>query len=184
MDPRMLRSLQRLTHAVYELASERPVDELTVAEIARVAGLNRSTFYRHAASPRDLLVRVLLGELDAARSEHLAAVDDPAAAIEAVTAAVLDHVERHAALYVIGMDSGLRAVLSAHFRNSIEQLLELGVIRPPSAEPTVARMTAAFIAEGTAGAIAAWLLRPAPRDRAAFLRAYRLVLPAWWPWHA
>ena len=54
IDPRFVRSRALLAAAVLELASERPIGEVTVAEVATRAQVNRSTFYQHASSPAAL----------------------------------------------------------------------------------------------------------------------------------
>lgn len=187
MDPRQRRSLERLTAAIYQLASGRSVESVTVSEVARTAGVDRSTFYRHADSPRDLLERVLTAELERVRAEHLLDVTDPPAAIAGVVAALLDHVQDHESVYRptgAEVDPALRGMLGDRLRDWIEALIETGIIRPPGSDLESERMAASFVAFGTAGAVTSWLGQPAPRDRGAFLRAYRLVMPAWWPWHA
>jgi hypothetical protein len=45
----------------------------------------------------------------------------------------------------------------------------------------VADAAARFIADGTVGALDVWLSTPSPRSTEAFMRAYRVFLPSWWP---
>src|SRR5690625_7649363 len=59
MDPRIARTHQALREALMALARERDVDEISVAEIAEVAGINRSTFYQHYRDKGVLLADVL-----------------------------------------------------------------------------------------------------------------------------
>ncbi len=44
-DPRITRTAQAFEHAVVELASQRPVSQITVAELADRAGMTRATSY-------------------------------------------------------------------------------------------------------------------------------------------
>ncbi|MET0303171.1 MAG: TetR/AcrR family transcriptional regulator C-terminal domain-containing protein [Microbacteriaceae bacterium] len=189
MDARARRSRDRLSTAVLTLAAHRDAGSVSVAELAREAGVHRSTVYEHADSPADLLRTVLRDELDLVRQQHL--VDVPAdgipAAIRAVTLGVLEHVDTHRAVYALALgsadDAALHVMLSSHFRESVLLLVEAGAVTVPSeiADPEV---LARFVADGTVGAIDAWLRgsdADAPRDPDHFVRAYRALMPAWWP---
>lgn len=47
IDPRVARTYQLLSGALLELLATRKLHKITVQEIARVAGVNRATFYAH-----------------------------------------------------------------------------------------------------------------------------------------
>lgn len=196
MDARHRRSRAKLAEAVLRLASEHPIDEVTASEIAAAAGVNRSTFYAHAGSPLALLESVLREELDVIRDRYLAAVprSEAAEAITAVTLAVLENIESHAAIYERGLlpdrdghsgETSLRPMLAAHFEESSRQLLAQHALFPTdeeeAADPLLAAMVGPFVANGSVGAIAAWLTLPEPRDTDAFLRSYRRLVPSWFP---
>lgn len=193
MDARQLRSRNALATAIIDLAKERAVDSLTVSEVAERAGVHRSTFYEHAASPMELLQSVLNGELDEIRERHLAgAVEtDVAPAVTAVTADVLQHVDRYDSIYIrgLGADSGsgsLHSMLSEHFRESSRRLQQLDAFSVPlkidglSIE-VVKESVAAYVAGGAVGAIEVWLTTPQPRKPAAFLDLWAALVPTWWP---
>lgn len=159
--------------------------------IAQAAGVNRSTVYEHAASPLELLRMVLRDELDAIRDRHLTpgAHADTRTAVRHTTIDVLRHADAHAAIYSRALGSeestALHGMLSAHFRQSVLALFQSGAITPPEIPSldTCFRDEAAarFVADGTVGAIDAWLATPAPRDLAAFSELYVVLLPTWWP---
>jgi AcrR family transcriptional regulator len=191
VDARQRRSQERLYAAVLGLAADRPVAELSVTAVAAEAGVHRSTFYEHAASPSDLLERALLAELDELRADLLAdEATGVAAAVAEVTAGVLRHVERYAAVYRRGLGAGsgsgsLHAMLSGHFRGTSRALLERSrlavgtrVVGVP--DEVVADVAVRLLADGTVGAIEAWLEQP---DLSVddFLRTYAALLPPWWP---
>jgi AcrR family transcriptional regulator len=200
VDARQRRSQERLHAAVLALAADRPVAELSVTAVAAEAGVHRSTFYEHAASPADLLEQALLAELDELRAGLLADdaddtddADDSAgvaAAVAEVTAGVLRHVERYAAVYRRGLGVGsgsgsLHAVLSEHFRGTSRALLDrarvtIDVAVSGVSDAVVADVAVRLLADGTVGAIEAWLEHP---DLAVddFLRTYAALLPPWWP---
>ena len=206
MDARQRKTRAKLSEVILRLAAERPASDLTVSEITVAAGINRSTFYQHAASPVELLEDVLREELDAIRNRFLSvtssvtANQDGIAAnavspsdIRDVTVAVIEHVGFHSTLYLraLGASSGassLHPMLSRHFAESVTQLLSLhGVKIPrddspvPAPDAYVVESAARFIADGTVGAIEVWLRTPEPRSVDSFLAVYRLLMPAWWP---
>lgn len=191
MDARQRRSQERLYAAVLHLAAERPVAELSVTAVAAEASVHRSTFYEHAASPADLLQHALLDELDDLRAGLLADEGpDVERAVADVTSGVLRHVERYAAVYRRGLGAGsgsgsLHAMLSGHFRGTSRELLaraRLSIDVPVDGVPAevVADVAVRQLADGTVGAIEAWLEQP---DLSVddFLRTYGALLPAWWP---
>jgi AcrR family transcriptional regulator len=188
MDARQQRTRAQLARAILELAEAKSVTSITVSELAAVAKINRSTFYEHSDSPASLLRSTLRDELDVIRDRNLGAPLDVRTAVLQVTTDVLDHVDAHSTIYSRGLSlddnaGELHSMLSAHFAQSMRQLFESGTVElPKSADPAYLEDTAArFIADGTVGAIEAWLRTPAPRERQAFLEAYRLVMPGWWP---
>ncbi len=54
IDKRILRSRKALLRALPHILSEKPLENVTVREIAEVAGINRKTFYAHYATPTEL----------------------------------------------------------------------------------------------------------------------------------
>ena len=199
MDTRQRKTRAKLAEVILRLAAERPASELSVSEIASGAGLNRSTFYEHASSPVELLETVLRDELDEIRAQHLG--DDElrsaALAISDTTVAVLNHIDSHDEVYRRGLGDGtgaasLQPMLSTHFEQSIDVLLEHHAVEIPGVpapgenpgDPSsefLRRAAARFIATGTVGAIEIWLREPTPRDTNAFMRSYRVYLPSRWP---
>jgi AcrR family transcriptional regulator len=184
VDARARRSFDRLSAAVLDLAAAKPPEAMSVAEIARAAGVHRSTFYEHSDSPSTLLRAVLRGELDEARERHLGGEHprDWAVAVGATTRDVLRHLEAHRAVYLRSFDSpadaSLRSLLGEHFRASIVLLAEHGAFRSPVAD---VELVARYVADGTVGAVSVWLSGAGPRDPEAFLRDFARLVPPWWP---
>jgi AcrR family transcriptional regulator len=192
MDARQVRSRAALTAAILELSTKRPVDSLTVSEIADQAGVHRSTFYEHAASPMELLQMVLSGELDEARALlDPVAETDAGAAVSAVTEAVLEHVDRYDAIYTrgLGADSGsgsLHWMLSEHFKETSRMLLQRDVFSVPlridgMTQSQLEGSVTGYVASGAVGAIEAWLTTPKPRQTRPFLELFAALVPSWWP---
>ncbi|QWT24430.1 TetR/AcrR family transcriptional regulator [Subtercola sp. PAMC28395] len=135
MDARQLKSREKLRTAILTLAASRQGDEITASEVAALAGVNRSTFYEHAASPSALLELVLRTELDEIRERHLrhATAETAGTAMAEVTRAVLHHVDEHALIYALGLNetsgsASLHPMLSSHFGASIRLLVSLQAV--------------------------------------------------------
>ena len=181
----------KLAAAVLELAERDGIDKVSMVAISQTAGVNRSTVYEHASSPLDLLRSVLRDELDAIRAEHLepGRENDLRLGIRDTTIDVLRHVDTHAAIYTRELggagSTALHGMLSSHFRQSVLSLVESGAVTVPDSGALPAHVrdeaVARFIADGTVGAIDAWLATPPPRDVDSFFTLFRELVPAWWP---
>jgi AcrR family transcriptional regulator len=172
---------------VYDLAGQRPVTELSVAELCREAGVTRDTFYRHAASPVGLLADVLREELEAVAGAHpeLGGGFRPDAGMRAGVRALLEHVAQHQSVYrnatrphLLGplrdvLEAVIRASLTAHAQRYPE------ILPPEAVSPDDVAVLAAYAAAGTVGALEEWL-KGGPPD---VDRGERLVVagsPAFW----
>lgn len=179
MDARQRRSQERLYAAVVALARDAPVADLSVTAVAEAAGVHRSTFYDHAASPGELLRAALTSELDRIRVRHLTDVDaDLAGALRRTTYDVAVHVRDHASVYRRGLapdagPGGLVTMLAEHFLASSLLLREQGRLEVDDAG-------AAFVAFGTVGAVRVWLGASGTPDPDAFLALDDALLPSWW----
>jgi AcrR family transcriptional regulator len=190
VDARILHTTAALREAIMRLAADRPVSEITVADVTRAAGINRATFYSHAVSPGSLLADVLTPELDRIREDDAearrAAVergtdDDELAAItRRGINAVVEHVVLHKDIYGKALpdpnDASLHHLLVSHFTvSSAQHIRELGDARPELLDD----VAAGFVAQGFVGAIEAWLAGPR-RSRRALVDTIVLSFPSWW----
>ncbi len=182
-DARIETTRARLREAVFALAATKDVGAITVAELTRAAGIDRSTFYAHASSPTELLAGFLREELDPLREAVEETLDRAPATIatvgEQLNARLVDHVEHHAAIYADRGDqlnSALYTALSRHTRTSLQHVFD-HLARPADADER--RYLAAFVGHGVVGTIATWLAEPEPRDRQRLERALGLVYSAW-----
>lgn len=81
VDPRIARTRRLLVESLIELSSERGYADVTVADVARRAGVNRATFYLHFEGKDDLLERgldTLFDELGSGFENRPAGLDDEA----------------------------------------------------------------------------------------------------------
>lgn len=98
MDPRIARTRRSLQEALFELARERELDEISVADIAERAGVNRSSFYQHYSDKDTLLADAIDAVVEEAGAEipmqSEISPEPPAILIE-----YLRHVEENVAVY-------------------------------------------------------------------------------------
>ncbi|WP_022907921.1 MULTISPECIES: TetR/AcrR family transcriptional regulator [unclassified Curtobacterium] len=191
VDARILHTTAALREAILRLAADRPVSEITVADVTRAAGINRATFYSHAVSPGSLLADVLTPELDRIRQDDADArrvaanrgadLDELAMITRRGINAVVEHVVAHRDIYGKALpdpnDASLHRLLVEHFTVSSEQHIRSldGEHRPELLDD----VAAGFVAQGFVGAIEAWLAGPR-RSRKALVDTIVLSFPSWW----
>jgi AcrR family transcriptional regulator len=184
-DPRITRTVRSLEQAIVELAAQQPVSRITVAALAERAGVTRATVYNRCDSPLDLLIQVLYADLDRGhrREQQLRAEGSrsPAEMLRLATAEVAEHVERFSAVYQQALqnpeDRGVYDALVRHFADYTVAFIAR------STHPDVPRanraIVAAFMANGFAGAIAAWLADDTV-TRDDLVAAATACAPLWW----
>jgi AcrR family transcriptional regulator len=170
VDPRIAKTKLRLQEALFELVSERGIDDVSVGDIADRAGVNRTTFYLHYSDKETLLADAL--DLVAARSgAHLDEIDPESAEPPLALVEFFAHVDDYAGLYRrIFTEPGYGAAL-ARLRGHAVDAIEHRVALVPGGVPIDAPVT--FISAGIAGSIlgmiGAWLeseARATPADAA------------------
>ena len=184
-DPRIVRTAQACGVAIVELASEQPLSQITVADLAERAKVTRATFSNHYASPLDLLLAVLLADLERAHLREEEHRDEGGLSAQEMLRLsivdVADHIERFEAVYRHAVhdpaDGGVYEALVRHFT---EYALAF-IARcshpdlPVSNHPVIAQ----FVAHGFAGAIKAWLSDPSV-TKGALIDAAVACAPIWW----
>jgi AcrR family transcriptional regulator len=160
MDVRVERTRRALQEALFELARERSLDELTIADIAARAGVNRSTFYQHYSDKETLLADALDATAEATGAALPELVEAPLEPPQALFA-FLEHIEANAALYRRVFGSPGSAVVTARLRGRIELIVGDAVVRSGTRafEGLPLDVVAAGIAGSALGVIEAWLAR-------------------------
>lgn len=185
IDPRITRTTLAFEQAIVELAAQRPVSQITVAELAERAGVTRATFYNRYSTPLDLLIQVLYADLERGHrleEERRAQGGYSARALlRLATTEVADHVERFRAVYRHAIeapaDSGVYEALIRHFSDYALEFMARG--HHPGLPEANRELIAQFMAHGFAGAIRAWLNDPsATKDD--LVDAAVASAPAWW----
>ena len=184
-DPRIVRTAEACETAIVELASERPISQVTVADLADRAGVTRATFYNHYGSPLELLIQVLVADLERVhRVEDERRSQGGRSAVEMLRlsiADVADHIERFKAVYQQAVhdpaDGAVYEALVRHFTDYAVAFIARGSNPDlPDANPDV---IAQFVAHGFAGAIKAWL-SDSSVTKADLIDASVACAPPWW----
>ena len=186
MDGRVsVQTDQALTQAIVELASQRPVSQITVADLADRAGVTRATFYNRYSSPLELLIQVLYADLDRShRLEEARRAEggySAAQMLRLATGDVADHVERFMAVYQHALrdpaDNGVYEALVRHFTNY--GLAFISRCTHPDLPDGNHQVIAQFVAYGFAGAIKAWLSGDSV-TKTDLIEAAVACAPVWW----
>ena len=192
MDPRQQRTTDALRGVIMQIATEEPIEQVAVAEIARRAKITRSTFYNQTTSPAALLTQYLSAELDAVREGFVERVTETTGSLADMWAAseqeLVDHLVRHAAIYersLAASESGhlgptLRSLLADHIEQSLREHLTQFPQVAPESNQLDRDMYAAFLAHGIVGTFEVWLRSAAPRDSTAPTRIILNSMPPWW----
>ncbi|MBZ9639973.1 TetR/AcrR family transcriptional regulator [Streptomyces sp. PSKA30] len=188
-DPRITRTITALQRAAVELASQRPVSRITVAELAGRAGVTRATFYNRYSAPLDPLVEALYADLETGHrlEDRRRAEGYPGPELlRLAVAEVADHVERFAGVYRHALDDpadrGVYDALVRHFNDYALTFLARATgagLPAPGLPGADQQVIAQFLAHGFTGAIKAWLSDPSiTKDD--LVDAAVACAPAWW----
>ncbi len=183
-DPRSIRTRDLLRDSLEKLVAQKNIAALTVQDVTRKAGLNRTTFYLHYSGLHELLddcARTLFEQMrtEIYANKPVPSRKDPAALVPFIES-VFRHLEKHEKFY--------RAMLGRQgdpfFRGLFQDLLSELIFEPltgryPSDEsdPRLA-MNLRFFSAGFTGVAAWWLERGKPISvEQASLQVVRDILP-------
>lgn len=179
-DARILRTRAALHGAITDLATQKPVGDITVSELAESAGINRVTFYKHYTTPAEALADALHTELTAITEES-----DPDPSVDPFTHCIftaLDHLEARRDLYTIAfsdqVDGTIPMMMSRFLTGVAETYLTKRRKRKPAIPDVDLDVAAAFLATGATGAIRVWILE-GDMSRERFFENLPQLLPAW-----
>ena len=190
MDPRTRRSRSALETALRELIAERDLSQISVSDITKRAGVNRSTFYEHYTDVHDLAAAsctTVFDELVAAGPAAVPPATPDGGPPDNPLPDLFAHVAEHAPLYraLLGDDGSARVInhllqrmtVTAHIRRNPAQdtgpyeadgaVLADGAVRPPSPRTRRPRAAphdpaAAFVAGAVLGSVVDWLRHGCP----------------------
>jgi len=155
-DPRALRTRRKLVDAFHAAVADADPAAMSVASLTRAAGVNRTSFYSHFATPEDLAIHALSDLLDVVGDADILMPAQEASrrALEDIVGFV--HERRDSYARVLGPGAAprlLMAVTEAFTERTVASLERIST-RPPGAD---LRVTARFLAGGVLGVIGTWL---------------------------
>jgi AcrR family transcriptional regulator len=186
-EPRALRSRTLILEAVRASVVDTPLDQLSVTEICRRAGVHRVTFYGHwpdvRAATTDAFAEALDG-ITAVDDGLVAAATSPADLTGRYERALLNQIVEirdHRQVYRTLAES---SVFSARLRDlllfradlAVQSLVRVGATVPGAASG----MAAAHLAGGVAAASAWWAQSDSDDVQTAHAE-FIAQLPGWWP---
>ena len=174
LDPRVERTRALLQEALLQLARVRPLDDISIADIADAATVNRTTFYQHYADKETLLADAI--DAQAARSgADLTGMDASLGDAQSPPPQLLrylEHVADNAGLYRRTLGAHGSPIAMMRLRDRITALVLVGfeLYGPRPGDPeTPVEIAAASISGSIMGVLWAWLEREplSPPDVAA-----------------
>lgn len=187
-----MRTRALLAGALGDLLADRALEDVTVSELCRRAGVNRATFYGHWPDQRAFAAEVFTALIDGIsdippRLLAQAAGPREARALYAdAVVAELRHVRENRpvlrALFGSDSDAGFRRRLTEAMRHRVDLALEqwrrFGVL-PADAAP----LTSVYVAGGLVAVLAEWACSDAEDEEqlAAVAAQVATLLPSWWP---
>jgi AcrR family transcriptional regulator len=185
-DSRTLRTVQAIEDAVRDALQEVPLDELTIAEVCRRAGVGRPSFYTHFDSIPRLVAQLLTADVDNALpipDVELVPTELLEPAITENLADALATVARHRELYrsvFRSASSGvLRSELDRAVGNRVRNIIAIWQARGVVGEVDLV-VAVPFATGGITRALEAWAFDDSA-DSAGRARAIRDQMPRWWP---
>lgn len=56
MNPRLIKTKEALLNAIIRLLDEKQLDDISVSDLCKAAGINRTTFYKYYSVPDDVII--------------------------------------------------------------------------------------------------------------------------------
>ena len=100
-DLRVIKTIESIENALFELLKSKPLDKITVTELARLARINKGTFYLHYMDISDLYAKTMLKTLrgPTATADFFPRLfDDPERFAEEMSKLVMDNLGQLKAL--------------------------------------------------------------------------------------
>jgi AcrR family transcriptional regulator len=154
-DARALRTGEALRRAMIALLERKPLEDITIREIAAEAGVNYATFFRHHATKEALLLHVAADQMDMLIALAVPVLDR-AGGLAGVTA-LLDYIDEHRRMWSALVTGGASERLR-------EELLRLAFGLAEDRAPLLAWPPITLAVNYSAGLIyetlAWWVLNP------------------------
>ena len=154
VDGRAQRTRRSLATALVALAPERGLDAVPVGELARRAGVSRSTFYSHFASKADFLTSSFVGMIDACEA---AAARRPDRTDVLPTRELFAHIRQAGPFAAAFARSRELPRMLAAAEVKLRAIAEANLARRSGLLPEERRPAAVFLAGGLVGTLRWWI---------------------------
>ncbi len=156
MDVRIARTRRRLQGALFELAQERGIDQVSVSDIADRAGVNRTTFYQHY-SDRETLLADAMDLITEEANVVLDDIDVDSPEPPAVLVNFLEHIANYGDLYQQVFTEPGYGVVLARLRMHIRDWVFEAAHAPGVSTEVPLNVVAAGLAGSIIGVMGEWL---------------------------
>jgi AcrR family transcriptional regulator len=173
-DPRAVRSRQALTDAFLKLLEAKPLEQISIREIATAAGVGYTTFFRHHVSKEELLDHVAAEQIRCLFNLALPVMD--AHDLHSGSTALFTYVHAHRPLWSTLLTGGAAGTIREEFARLARDVAGVRG-RPDSWLPADAG--AMLIVGGTLDLLTWWLrqAQPMPIKRIVELHVSVVVTP-------
>jgi len=156
-DPRAVRSRQALTDALLTLLETKPLEQISIREIAAAAGVGYTTFFRHHASKEELLAHVASEQIRCLFNLALPVMD--AHDLHSGSTALFTYVHAHRPLWSTLLTGGAAGTIREEFSRLAR---EVAVVRGRQDSWLPADAGASLIVGGTLELLTWWLRQSNP----------------------
>lgn len=154
-DARIVRTDHALRLALLALLERKPLEQITIREIAAEAGVHYATFFRHHPTKEALLDHVAADQID--RLVELALPVQDTADTETAFVALFDYVSRHRTLWTTLLTGGAAGAMRAEL---LRVARELAADRAPKDSLLPVELATTCTVSVIVEAIAWWLRQP------------------------
>jgi AcrR family transcriptional regulator len=174
-DPRAVRSSQALTDAFLELLEAKPLEQISIRDIAATAGIGYTTFFRHHTGKEALLEHVAAEQIRTLFDLALPVMD--AYDVHAGSTALFTYVDAHRSLWSTLLTGGAAGTVRAEF---LRLASEVAASQGRSDTWLPADAGAILIVGGTLDLLTWWLRQrsPLPIKRIVEIHEHVVVAPA------
>ncbi|MGN1003400.1 MAG: TetR-like C-terminal domain-containing protein [Oscillospiraceae bacterium] len=165
-----------LKEGLLRLLEKKELEKINVTELCREAGINRATFYRHYATPHDVLLDIEMELI--AQGKKLAAVPRTIQEVETYLVKLCSYLYEHADLIRVLMNSSTDTDLSLMINDLDQSVLQIisGRKEYRGLDADSVRLISTSLAGGGYYLVRQWLLediRKTPEEVAALI--FRMI---------
>lgn len=174
-DPRAIRTREALRLSLLKLLDQRPLDQITIADICELGNVSYTTFFRYHSTKESLLNDIAADEMRklVTLAQTVADTSDSTAS----SIALWTYVDEHRKLWTTLLTGGAAGAMRDEFlRLSMEIMLQ----SPPRDNWPPADIAVLLIAASTLELLGWWLRdpKPLPIEQVAEIHVHVIIAPA------